>query len=113
MPIGNSSEIKFFSSAYFLAKNEIRFPIYNFLKGAVFYEIGNVYWQRSCTKGRQVVGLCVTPPYYRHSAGFGLHFISPIGPVVLDIGFKLPDYPKTLSYRDEKPYQIHFSIGSF
>ena len=113
LPIENSSEIKFFSSAYFLVKNEVRFPIYNFLKGAVFYEIGNVYWQRSCQEGQQISGLCLTPPYYRHSVGFGLHFISPIGPVVLDIGFKLPHYPKTLSYRDEKPYQIHFSIGSF
>ena len=49
------------------------------------------------------------PLSYRDSAGFGLRVNTPVGPVTLDMGFKL----NTVSGRGEDPWRLHFSIGSF
>ena len=37
--------------------------------------------------------------------GFGFRYITPVGPINLDWGFKL--FPKP----DEEPYRIYFSVG--
>ncbi len=64
---------------------------------ALFWDAGNV-WNRS-----------VEPPNYtelRQSVGFGLRYETPVGPMSLDVGFKLP------RKGDESPYAWHFTVGN-
>lgn len=74
---------------------EVQFPLlYGFL-GAVFVDGGGVYLQTYNAKGEN----------FRESAGVGLRYMTPVGPLSLDYGFKL-------DRRDgESLGQIHFSVG--
>lgn len=80
----------------YLVKSELRFPIYGNLGGAVFYDGGAVHIQN------QDLG-----DEYRDSAGFGFHYNTPVGPVNLEIAWKLDAKP------GEDPWAFHMSIGSF
>lgn len=85
--------------SYFgLFKSEIRFPIHGSLQGALFYDGGFV-----AVQGFEFDDI------YRDSVGFGLHFITPVGPVNFEMGFKL-DRKKQFN---ESKSRFHFSIGSF
>lgn len=79
-----------------LIKSELRFPIYDPLEGALFYDGGTV----------RIDGLAFEDNY-RDSAGFGIRIATPVGPVSLEIGFKL-------DRKDgEEPWRIHLSMGAF
>jgi outer membrane protein insertion porin family len=80
----------------YLVKSELRFPIFGNIGGAVFYDGGAVHIQDR-DMGDE----------YRDSAGFGFHYNTPVGPVNLEIAWKLDQKP------GEEPYAIHLSIGSF
>ena len=85
-------------SHYYLIRSEFRYPIYGIVGGVLFYDGGLV----------QVTGHKFEKPY-RHSAGFGVRFNTPVGPVSIDMGFKL-DRKKD---RNEDPWRVHFFIGTF
>lgn len=85
-------------SEYSLIRSEFRFPVYDSFGGVLFYDGGIV----------QVSGHKLEKPY-RHAAGLGIRFSTPVGPVSLDIGFKL----NRIAQRKEDPWRIHFFIGSF
>jgi outer membrane protein assembly factor BamA len=95
-------------SEYFLVKSELRFPIWkNFpvgpLGGVIFYDGGAVYLHDP--------GLDIPDPY-RDSVGCGLRVATPVGPLNLEVGWKLdPRYTKIGTM--EKSWAFHFSIGSF
>jgi outer membrane protein assembly complex protein YaeT len=76
---------------------ELRRPIWKQLQGAVFIDFG------------QVSTHSFDLPFgdLKFSPGFGLSYVTPVGPIRLDIGF--PIKPP----RDDKPWQIHFSIGAY
>ncbi|MBS1969731.1 MAG: BamA/TamA family outer membrane protein [Bdellovibrionales bacterium] len=80
----------------YLIKSELRFPIAGNLGGAIFYDGGAVHIQN------QDLG-----DEYRDSAGFGFHYNTPVGPVNLEIAWKLDAKP------GEDPWAFHMSIGSF
>lgn len=85
-------------SHYYLLRSEFRYPIYGVVGGVLFYDGGLV----------NVTGYEFEKPY-RHSAGFGIRFNTPVGPVSLDMGFKLD----RKADRKEDPWRVHFSIGTF
>jgi outer membrane protein insertion porin family len=62
---------------------EIRFPLYKKLglTGTVFFDAGNVY-------GPNEVG-----PFLRTSAGFGIRWFSPMGPLRIEWGYNLSKHP--------------------
>ena len=76
---------------------ELRRPIWKEIGGALFVDFGQLALR----------------PFDAHifnlnfSAGFGLSYKTPVGPVRLDVGFPFQKPPK------DKPWQIHFSIGAF
>jgi outer membrane protein assembly complex protein YaeT len=76
---------------------ELRRPVWKELNGALFIDFG------------QVSRRAFDPPVddLRFSAGFGLAYATPVGPVRIDIGF--PFKPP----RGDNPWQIHFSIGAY
>jgi outer membrane protein assembly complex protein YaeT len=80
----------------YLAKSELRFPIYGNFGGAVFYDGGAVHIERHDLGDE-----------YRDATGFGFHYNTPVGPVSLEIAWKLDMKP------NEDPYAVHLSIGSF
>jgi outer membrane translocation and assembly module TamA len=45
----------------------------------------------------------------RGSAGFGVRYDSPLGPLRLDFGFKVR--PRTVSGSPERGWEYHLSIG--
>ena len=97
-------------SYFYLVKTEIRFPLYkNFflgpLGGTVFYDGGAV-----------LLSQLDLPDPYRDAAGIGIRVSTPVGPLNLEIGWKLDrrllkaQQPYDIR---ESPWAFHFSIGSF
>ena len=79
-----------------LVSAEYRFPIFASLRGAVFVDGGNVF---------AVASDVLNVGEFRWGVGTGLRYLTPIGPVRLDIGFKLD------RREDEDPYATFLSLG--
>lgn len=80
-----------------LIKSEVRFPLWGeSLGGAVFYDGGTV----------QIQGLEFQDKY-RDSAGIGIRYNTPVGPLNLEFGWKLNRRP------GEDPGRFHLSVGAF
>jgi outer membrane protein insertion porin family len=75
---------------------EIRFPLLAGFAGAVFADGGGAYLRERS----------VSIEDFRRSAGIGLRYLTPVGPVSLDYGFKLD------RRSDESIGEVHFSIGT-
>lgn len=75
---------------------ELRFPLVYGFGGVVFVDGGGVYLQDQS----------VSLHDFRRSTGLGLRYITPVGPVSLDYGFKLD------RRADESLGEVHFSIGT-
>ena len=83
-------------ASMYLIKSEIRIPIHDSLGAAIFYDGGSV----------EIAGLSFADSY-RDSAGFGIRYNTPVGPLSLDWAWKLDARPK------EEPWRFHLSIGAF
>jgi len=76
---------------------ELSFPIYkNLIKGAVFYDIGNV-WEDSGDLGQGG---------YKHGTGVGIRVKTPIGPVKVDWGYPLEEISQ-----EEQKGRFYFSVS--
>jgi outer membrane protein assembly complex protein YaeT len=78
-----------------LVNQELRFPVWRFLRGVVFYDGGSVVAEPDDFQRRSL----------RHVLGAGVRFDTPLGPVRLDYG-RLLD-----RQTGEEPGALHFSIG--
>jgi outer membrane protein assembly complex protein YaeT len=78
------------------ANLELRYPMYKSVRGVLFLDSGSVWLQ----KGGDGFTL-------RSTAGTGLRWTSPIGPISLDYGYKLNPAEED---RDDR-YRWHLSIG--
>ncbi|HET9481493.1 MAG TPA: BamA/TamA family outer membrane protein, partial [Candidatus Polarisedimenticolia bacterium] len=98
----------------FLINQELRFPIFKALKGAVFYDMGNVFADISDYNVTEL----------RHVAGIGLRFDTPVGPFRIEYGRKLdhetifvlddpsdPGSPGRFIRKPEERGKFFFSIG--
>ena len=76
---------------------EETFPIYpDLIKGAVFFDTGNVYEQIEVFGKRGLIS----------GVGFGVRITPPIGPVKLDAGYPLDDVPG-----EKKKLRFYFNIS--
>ncbi len=98
-------------SSYNLFKSELRFPISGDHGGVVFYDRGAVY-----------VGDYKFSRSMRDSVGVGYRLNTPVGPVALDIAFKIDprhNYKVVdkntgqVTTINESDFRVHFSIGTF
>jgi outer membrane protein assembly factor BamA len=85
--------------SFVLVKGELRFPIQGSLEGGLFVDAGNLWLDP----------LAANLADLRLNAGLGLRFVTPVGPVTLDLGFNL-DPDQRLNERTLAP---HFSVGVF
>ena len=83
-------------SDYFLIKTEVRFPIFEEHGGVIFYDAGDVF-----------VRHFVFNRPYRDAIGVGYRYNTPVGPLALDLAFKIA--PEV----GESPFRVHLSIGTF
>lgn len=91
------------ASNFYLVKAELRFPLRKEIGGTIFYDGGAVF----------IRGIEMQDPY-RDTAGFGLRYVTPIGALTAELGFKLDRKGESPNlYADERPYTFHISIGSF
>ncbi len=103
LPIKNALENKPYSSAYVLAKNEVRIPIDRRLGLTLFYDGGLVFLHKTKLERS-----------YGHSVGVGLYGLTPLGiPAVINVGYRLDT--RTHKTKDGRLDMIHtdFSIGFF
>ena len=68
------------------------------LKAVAFFDIGNAFDENEFS---------LNPSNLRKDAGFGLRWISPLGPMKLDIGFPIGD-----RLPDEQKYEVQFTVGN-
>lgn len=82
-----------------LGKAELRLPALRSLDLGFFFEAGNLWGDRTN----------FDPTILRYTAGVGLRYVTPVGPLAFDLGFNLdPDEDF-----NEPATQFHFSIGVF
>lgn len=74
---------------------EYRFPLFGDLRGAVFVDAGNVF--------REIEGLDLGE--FRYGVGVGARYVTPIGPLRFDLGYKLDREPH------EDPFAAFLSLG--
>lgn len=89
-----------------LGKLELRFPLLGALDLGLFAEAGNLWQRPERVWGGGALGM---EALLRTVAGAGLRYVTPVGPLALDVGLNLdPD-------RDvnEQGVAVHFSIGLF
>ena len=68
------------------------------LKAVAFFDIGNSFDEDEFS---------LNPSNLRKDAGFGLRWISPLGPMKLDIGFPIGE-----RLSDEERYEVQFTVGN-
>jgi outer membrane protein insertion porin family len=83
-------------NAVLVINNELRFPLFGPIGGAVFSDTGNVFARVRDIKLGNIT----------ESVGFGLRLKTPVGPVKFDIGFLVLNQPPGVSKSHK-----HFTIG--
>src|SRR5207253_2845560 len=88
-----------------IANMEYRFPLsvipIKGLGAAFFYDVGNVFLKASD----------ISMQNFTHTAGTGLRYQTPVGPVRFDIGMKIhaPNDPK--AQIDDRRFHFFFTLG--
>jgi outer membrane protein assembly factor BamA len=86
--------------AVIIFNGELRFPVTNTLGGVVFADAGNVF--------SRVTNFDITR--IKATAGVGIRYKSPIGPLRMDVGYKLD--PRTFQDGSrERGYAFHITVG--
>ncbi len=102
--INNNSKVAIGGEASLLFNVELQYRFTRYFRGFLFYDRGNVYGKFDELNN-------TTSKHYdledmRHSAGFGIHFFSALGPLSVSYGFKLD------KREAESASEFHFSIGT-
>jgi outer membrane protein insertion porin family len=86
---------------------ELRFPLLYGFGGVVFADGGGVYLENRTGAAASCSGCgSISIHDFRRSSGLGLRYITPVGPISLDYGFKLD------RRADESVGEVHFSVGT-
>ena len=78
----------------FVFNTELRYPIYKFVGGALFYDTGNVWDKLRLSEVKESLP--------RSAVGVGLRVETPLGPARLDFGFQLAK---------KFPRRVHLELG--
>ena len=78
---------------------EYRFPIREPFEGVTFVDFGNVFED----------SFDLAFDDLRYTAGVGLRYLTPVGPIRFDVGYQLNPSDREVKFLN--PYEFHFSIG--
>ncbi|MFN2632882.1 MAG: BamA/TamA family outer membrane protein, partial [Thermoanaerobaculia bacterium] len=94
-------------NGFFAFNAEYRFPILGALGGSLFYDLGQV-WESFSDLNLRLEG----DSGLRQTVGFGLHYMTPIGPLRAEVG--LPLHPRTITFdvRDPEGNSLISGAGS-
>jgi outer membrane translocation and assembly module TamA len=81
------------SLSYLNYRTQVDVPVAGSLKLGLFLDGGNLYVDEASLTG------------FKYGAGLGLHYVTPVGAINFDWGFKVDPKPK------DDPYVIHISVG--
>lgn len=95
-PLDPGTGLPLGGNALLVLNNELRFPIYGAIGGAVFSDTGNVFARVRDIK----------PGNLTESLGYGLRVKTPVGPLRLDMGFLVFNRPP-----GQPLYRLHLSLG--
>jgi outer membrane protein insertion porin family len=88
----------------FLANAEYRFPIFSSVGGAFFVDAGNVFADTTIRFGD-----------LRYGVGTGVRYLSPVGPIRFDIGYKLKrqiiGFDENNNPISERPFAYFITLG--
>jgi outer membrane protein insertion porin family len=87
---------------FYLLRAELRFAIVGDLQGGIFADVGNVWADADSVQPGDLIRL-------RWTAGIGIRYATPVGPLAVDYGFNLTRRED----RGEPFGALHFSIGLF
>ena len=96
-PIDPSTEDPLGGESMFVANIEYTKPLFEYIKVAAFYDVGNV-WSKVSDFGSDKL---------YSGVGFGVRIKTPIGPIRLDYGFPLETEPG----EEDKEGQFYFSMS--
>jgi outer membrane translocation and assembly module TamA len=85
--------------AFVLGKAELRLKLRGNLEGGLFADVGNLWFDPKLLRLQDL----------RANVGFGLRFVTPIGPAALDVGMNLSRDDRL----NEAMFAPHFTIGLF
>jgi outer membrane protein assembly complex protein YaeT len=87
----------------FEGSSELRFPVWGKLSGVAFADYGNVWPEPRAFDFKDL----------RVAVGPGLRYLTPIGPIRVDVGYQLDPIEGLLvnGAPQKRPLRIHFSIG--
>jgi outer membrane protein insertion porin family len=88
---------------FVLVRGEIRFPFSDEHDGAVFIDAGELL---DSTRNFSLSSLAV-------GAGFGVRYLTPIGPLMFDLGIRIVDGIRAYNSGFWQLFGLHFSIGYF
>ena len=94
---------------YWNATAEYTFPIMDRIRGAIFFDVGDVYpnaFSFSPGVDLRSSGVNAARKSVNAGTGFGFRINSPIGPFRLDLGF-----PIISDSVNDRGMQIHFDVG--
>lgn len=94
---GKLTPVPLGGNALTIANAELRFPIYRFIGGNLFYDVGNVF--PSLVK--------TGPVKLSHAVGFGLSINTPIGPARIDAAYN----PNPPGYEGYSRWNFFLNIG--
>ncbi len=97
-PIDPSSKDPLGGNSLLVGNIEYTYPVFDFLRVACFYDVGNV-WRKLSDVGSGG---------FKSGVGLGLRIKTPIGPIRLDYGIPLN---KQSGEDEKKSGRIHFSMG--
>jgi outer membrane protein insertion porin family len=87
-------------NALLIFNSEVRVPVWRGLIAAAFVDAGNVFLRVSNLDITQIRG----------AAGFGVRYLSPIGPIRVDLGFKLDRLTFANGTREGRT-ALHITVG--
>jgi outer membrane protein insertion porin family/translocation and assembly module TamA len=95
LPIGGHSMLEMSA--------EIRAPLFGKINGVVFVDAGSVAIQPWHVAAREL----------RYDVGPGLRYVTPIGPIRVDLGYQLNPIPNLLvdGVPEARRWRVHFSLG--
>jgi outer membrane translocation and assembly module TamA len=97
--LGGQQPVSDGGGVFVLGKVELRVPLRGSLEGALFTDVGNLWLDPAAARLQDL----------RVNVGFGLRFVTPIGPAVLDLGFNVTRD----ALLNESLAAVHFTIGVF